>query len=108
MTAGAADAAVIPKRRLWPRSLAGQMAVLIALALFVGFHSRAGTPQGLLSHTWAGAIVHEITVNGRVCGETALNAAICGAFGVPVGLVAGADDLIAEARADRRHRAGRG
>lgn len=70
------------------------------LAFFVGFHSRAGTPGGLLSHTWAGAIVHEITLNGKVVGETAINAAICGSYGVAVGLVCGADDLAAEARAD--------
>jgi D-amino peptidase len=70
------------------------------LAFFVGFHSRAGTPKGLLSHPWAGAIVHEITVNGRIFGETAINAAICGGFGVPVGLVCGADDVAKEARDD--------
>ncbi len=70
------------------------------LAFFMGFHSRAGTPGGLLSHTWAGAIVHELRVNGRPFGETAINAAICGDLGVPVGLVAGADDLCREAAAD--------
>lgn len=70
------------------------------LAFFVGFHSRAGTPDGLLSHTWVGAVVHELRLDGKVVGETALNAAICGAYGVPVGLVAGADDLAREARAD--------
>lgn len=67
------------------------------LAFFVGFHSRAGTPSGLLSHTWAGAIVHEITLDGKVVGETGINAAICAGFGVPVGLVCGADDLAREA-----------
>lgn len=70
------------------------------LAFFVGFHSRAGTPGGLLSHTWAGSIVHEIRLDGKPVGETAINAAICGSFGVPVGLVAGADDLVREAHAD--------
>lgn len=70
------------------------------LAFFVGFHSRAGTPGGLLSHTWAGAIVHELRLNGQVVGETAINAAICGDHGVPVALVCGADDLAAEALAD--------
>ena len=70
------------------------------LAFFVGFHSRAGTPNGLLSHTWVGAVVHELRLDGRIVGETALNAAICGAYGVPVGLVAGADDLAREATAD--------
>ncbi len=72
----------------------------VDLAFFVGFHSRAGTPGGLLSHTWAGAIVHEIRLHGRPVGETALNAALCGDHGVPVALVAGADDLVREARAD--------
>ncbi len=87
----------------WPQKPLCQIAGLderFDVALFVGFHSRAGTPGGLLSHTWAGAIVHEITVNGRIVGETAINALICGSMGVPVGMVAGADDLCAEARAD--------
>lgn len=87
----------------WPQKPHCQIAGLdstFGVALFVGFHSRAGTPGGLLSHTWAGAIVHEITVNGAIVGETALNALLCGALGVPVGMVAGADDLCAEAAAD--------
>ena len=88
---------------LWQNKPHCQVAALddtFQLAFFVGFHSRAGTPKGLLSHTWAGAIVHEITVNGKVMGETALNAALCGAVGVPVGLVCGADDLAREAKED--------
>ena len=87
----------------WPQKPLCQIAALdetFDLAFFLGFHSRAGTPGGLLSHTWAGAIVHEITVNGKVFGETAINAAICGDFGVPVGLVCGGDDLAREASAD--------
>ncbi len=71
-----------------------------ALGAFVGFHSRAGTPGGLLSHTWAGAIVHEIAVNGKAMGETALDALLLGAQGVPVGLVCGGDDVAREAKAD--------
>lgn len=67
------------------------------LALFIGFHSRAGTPGGLLAHTWSGGIVHEVTLNGEVVGETAINAAICGSWGVPVGLVTGGDDVCREA-----------
>lgn len=67
------------------------------VAFFVGFHSRAGTPRGLLSHTWVGAVVYEITVNGQPLGETGLDAAICGDHGVPVALVVGADDVAREA-----------
>jgi D-amino peptidase len=69
-------------------------------ALLVGFHSRAGTPGGLLSHTWVGMLVHEIRLNGRVAGETLLDAAIVGHYGTPVALVTGADDVCREARAD--------
>ena len=70
------------------------------LGMFVGFHSRAGTPKGLLCHTWASAVVHKLTLNGREVGETAINAAILGDAGVPVGLVCGGDDLAREAKAD--------
>ncbi len=69
-------------------------------AMFVGFHSRAGTPGGLLSHTWVGMLVHEIRLQGRVAGETLLDAAIVGHYGTPVVLVTGADDVCREARAD--------
>ncbi|MBM4360071.1 MAG: M55 family metallopeptidase [Deltaproteobacteria bacterium] len=98
-----AEARLVCGPALWTQKPLCQIAGLddtFGVALFVGFHSRAGTPRGLLSHTWAGAIVHELTVQGRTFGETAINAAICGAFGVPVGMVAGADDVIAEARED--------
>ncbi len=69
-------------------------------AMFVGFHSRAGTAGGLLSHTWVGMLVHEIRLQGRPAGETLLDAAIVGHFGTPVILVTGADDVCREARAD--------
>lgn len=71
-----------------------------AAALFVGFHSRAGTPGGLLSHTWVGMLVHEIRLQGKPAGETLLDAAIVGHYGTPVVLVTGADDACREAKAD--------
>ena len=67
------------------------------LGMFVGFHSRAGTPNGLLSHTWAGSVVHKLSLNGKEVGETAINAALLGDCNIPVGLVCGADDLAREA-----------
>ena len=66
--------------------------------MFVGFHARNGAPDAVLPHTWIGSLVHEITVNGDVFGETALNAAIAGHFGVPVVMVAGDEALVREAR----------
>lgn len=71
-----------------------------AACLFVGFHSRAGTPGGLLSHTWVGALVHEIRLQGRPAGESLLDAAIAGHYGTPVVLVTGGDDVCREVEAD--------
>jgi D-amino peptidase len=71
-----------------------------AAAMYVGYHARAGTKDGLLSHTWIGSLVHEIRVNGRVFGETALNAALAGAHGVPAVFLAGDDAACREAKAD--------
>ena len=68
--------------------------------LLVGFHTRAGTPGGLLAHTWVGRLVHEIRLQGRPAGEVLLNAAIVGHHGVPVVLVTGGDDLGREVAAD--------
>ncbi|MEM8884461.1 MAG: M55 family metallopeptidase [Planctomycetota bacterium] len=69
-------------------------------AMLVGYHVRAGTPNGLLAHTWAGALVHEIRINGKPAGEARINAAIFGEFGIPVVLATGADDFVREVRED--------
>ncbi|MHC4222837.1 MAG: M55 family metallopeptidase, partial [Planctomycetota bacterium] len=69
-------------------------------AMFIGYHSRAGTPGGLLSHTWVGALVHEIRLNGRAAGEALLNAALLGHYRVPVVFASGADDFCREVLAD--------
>ena len=64
------------------------------VALFVGYHARAGHPTGTIAHTYSGAPV-ETRLDGRPTGEYGLNALALGAWGVPVGLVAG-DDALAE------------
>jgi D-amino peptidase len=64
------------------------------VALFVGYHTRAGHPSGVIAHTYSGAPTLT-TLDGRPVGETGINAAVLGAWGVPVGLVAG-DDRLAE------------
>jgi D-amino peptidase len=69
-------------------------------AFLIGYHSRAGTPGGLLAHTWIGSVVGEIRLNGRPAGEALLNAAILGHFGIPVLFASGASDFCREARAD--------
>ncbi len=65
------------------------------VALFVGYHARAGHPSGVIAHTYSSAPTLT-TLDGLPCGETAINAAVLGAWGVPVGLVAGDDRLVEE------------
>ena len=68
------------------------------VALFVGYHARAGHPRGTIAHTFS--MRPTLTrLDGRLVGETGLNAAALGAWGVTVGLVTG-DDALAEEVAD--------
>ncbi|HEY7702008.1 MAG TPA: M55 family metallopeptidase [Candidatus Limnocylindrales bacterium] len=64
------------------------------VALFVGYHARAGHPTGTIAHTYSGMPV-ETRLDGRPTGEYGLNALALGAWGIPVGLVVG-DDALAE------------
>ncbi len=67
------------------------------VALFVGYHTRAGHPTGTISHTYSLAPTLT-TLQGRPVGESGLNALVLGAWGVPVGLVSGDDALAEETR----------
>lgn len=66
-------------------------------ALFVGMHARAGTGDGVLSHTVSGTQWRNLYFNRTLVGETAINAALCGTWGVPVVLVTGDAATCAEA-----------
>jgi D-amino peptidase len=57
--------------------------------LFVGYHSKKGTKHGVMSHTYSGRSIESLTVNGKIVGETGMNAGIAGHFGVPLIFVAG-------------------
>lgn len=65
---------------------------------FVGYHARVGTANAILDHTWSSVRVANLWINGRISGETGLNASVCGAFGVPVILITGDQTVAAEAR----------
>ncbi len=66
-------------------------------AVFVGYHACAGTEGGVLNHTLLGKEIQNIYLNGEPTGETRLNAAYAGHFGVPVLVVAGDAAVCAEA-----------
>jgi D-amino peptidase len=66
-------------------------------AVFVGYHACAGTEGGVLNHTLLGKEIQNVYLNGEPTGETRLNAAFAGHFGVPVLVVAGDAAVCAEA-----------
>lgn len=66
-------------------------------ALFIGYHARAGTQNGILDHTWSSVRVHNLLLNNRLAGEFGLNAAMCGHFNVPVLMISGDQSVCAEA-----------
>jgi len=57
--------------------------------LFVGYHARSGSPNGVLAHTWSSQRVANVWLNDVIVGEYGLNAALCGAFGAPILMVTG-------------------
>jgi D-amino peptidase len=58
-------------------------------AFFLCTHAMAGTEKAVLDHTLSGSTVHDVVLNGIKVGENGINAALCGAMGVPVALVTG-------------------
>ena len=67
-------------------------------ALFVGMHAMAGTADGVLNHTVSGVDWQNLWFNGTLVGETGINAALCGHWGVPVVLVTGDRAVCKEGR----------
>lgn len=65
-------------------------------AMFIGYHSQAGNPRGVLAHTYLGSTFYQVRLNGKAYGEPGINAAVVGHYGVPVALVAGDDTVKAE------------
>jgi len=67
-------------------------------AIYVGYHAKAGTPDGVLDHTSSGDVT-DISVNGVSMPETGYNALMAGFYDVPVVFVAGDKAVCDQARA---------
>ncbi len=67
-------------------------------ALLVGYHAMAGTTAAIMDHTYSGEI-RRVRLNGVAVGETGINAAMIGEWGVPVILVTGDRAVGEEAQA---------
>lgn len=64
--------------------------------MFVGHHGREGGSDAVISHTLAGICVNEMKINGKVVGETELNAFVAGGFGIPAVFISGDDAYVKE------------
>lgn len=83
-----------PYRADWAGGLDASFAGLV----LVGFHSKYGTPGGLLHHSYE-LDIRDLRLNGVSVGEIGMETAIAGDFGVPLILVAADSAGCAEAAA---------
>lgn len=67
------------------------------VAFFVGYHAYMGSADAIFDHSYSSRLISRIRLNGQQVGETGMNAALAGHFGVPVGLVTGDTAVCAEA-----------
>jgi D-amino peptidase len=63
-------------------------------AMFLGYHAKFGTAKSTFDHTYSGASINRVEVNGMAASEFLLNAYVAGELGVPVVLVAGEAQLL--------------
>ncbi|MBD3242008.1 MAG: peptidase M55, partial [Chitinivibrionales bacterium] len=66
--------------------------------ILLGYHAMAGTPGAILEHTMSSRHWQNFSINGRRCGELAIDAGIAGDHGVPTIMVSGDDKVCKEAR----------
>ncbi len=65
--------------------------------LFIGYHAKAGTKEGILAHTSSGNVI-DLSVNGVSLPEAGYNALIAGLFDVPVVFLAGDNWICQQAK----------
>jgi D-amino peptidase len=63
-------------------------------AVFLGYHAKFGTAKSTFDHTYSGAHINQLEVNGVVVSECILNAYVAGEQNVPLIVVAGEAQLI--------------
>ncbi len=79
-----------------PYSMLTMLDGSFSAALFIGYHSAAGTTKGFLDHTMSGRVFYEVYVNGVKASEFLINSLYAREKGVPVILVAGDAHLRSE------------
>ena len=80
-----------------PFSLGGLDETFDAVFL-IGYHSMAGAPKGVLSHTMSSEAIYKFIINGMEMGEIGVMALLVGYYNVPIVLVTGDATAVEEAK----------
>ncbi len=65
--------------------------------LLYGHHAMAGTPDGVLCHSWSSRAIASCRLNGDLIGEVGFNIALAGEFDIPTVFVSGDRAAVEEA-----------
>lgn len=66
--------------------------------IFLGYHSRFGTPMAIMDHTYSPSTLRELRINGVPVGESEINAEVAGYFNVPILMASGDDVTMAQVK----------
>jgi D-amino peptidase len=86
--------------RAFPRPL-GMMEGIdstFAAVIFIGYHTSTSSLTGVRAHTMSSALLTRVAINGTPMSEAGVNAAIAAHFGVPVVMISGDDQIVAESQ----------
>lgn len=64
--------------------------------LFIGYHAKEGTLNGVLAHTYNSSAIQYMKVNGKQLGELDFDSCIAGEFGIPAIFAASDDKAMAQ------------
>src|SRR5437764_4685510 len=86
--------------RSFPRPL-GMMEGIdssFAAVIFIGYHAATSSLTGVRAHTISSALLTRISMNGVAQSEAGINAAVAAHYGVPVVMITGDDQIVAETK----------
>jgi D-amino peptidase len=69
-----------------------------AAVIFIGYHTSTSSLTGVRAHTISSALLTRVAINGTSMSEAGINAAIAAQFGVPVVMITGDDQIVAESK----------
>jgi D-amino peptidase len=86
--------------RSFPRPLSMMEGIdsSFAAVMFVGYHSSTSSTTGVRAHTISSALLTRVALNDVPQSEAGINAAIAAEYGVPVVMITGDDQIVAESK----------